>query len=74
MAPITWNETKAANKYHRQLKLTFKRAEAGRCIDCPASSPVLEVLNGKRPLRCPKHLEYQRGRRKKLVNGKEEGK
>ena len=69
-----WTAEKAASKYHRQLKLTFKRYEAHKCLDCPASSPVLEVLNGKRPLRCPKHLEYQRGRRKKLVNGKEEGK
>lgn len=75
MTPITWNDSKEGSKYARQLRLTFKRFTAGRCIQCKNDSPVLELRpDGTRPIRCERHLAYQRGRGKKLLNGKSEEK
>ena len=74
MSPWEFTDESRGKYYARQLKLRFKRHEEGRCVECPNSSPVLPLINGKRAARCERHLAYQRGRGKKLVNGKEEGK
>ena len=46
------DETKAGKKYARQLRLTFKRYQAEKCVDCG------QALDGGSRVRCRKHLEY----------------
>ena len=58
MTAWEWGDKQEGSKYARQLRLTFKRAEAGRCIDCPNGSPKLEDGH----IRCARHRAYQSGK------------
>ena len=60
MSPWAFNDSNRGKSYSRQLKLTFKRYEAGQCIECRLGSPVLPMVNGKRRVRCERHLARQR--------------
>ena len=74
MTHWTMTEDKAGKKYARQLRLTFKRYQKSVCIDCG------QALDGGSRVRCRKHLSYhsknarENYAKRKLLNGKEEGK
>ena len=69
MSPWAFNETNRGKTYSRQLKLTFKRYEAGRCIDCPNSSPKLKDSY----VRCARHRRIQNEKAKARNTRKKNG-